>query len=283
MGAVIDDAVIDQAVGGFNLVHLIRNLLVTVAVWLVREGVFRAYAGSCPERAKVSRHPAVLGVALSVITAAFFLQEFMPTTGTFIPDAVHQPAVYVYATFYMAFLAALAVSVVRICVEPQESRPVRVSARVMAAGMILIAAASVDEILYMTMRFWGIQGALVDVTYALFKLTFYLGIVAVSCGLAIPSAVRLWRRLSIRDRAAVVYMDMSTGNENTGKRVATAARDALSAEPSIRLYECVVRELDHRVQHSNLRPSASAEAALRFAQGSFSESEHTVTARKVRQ
>lgn len=284
LGAVVDDAAIDQALGGFNLVHLIRNILVTCAVWFVREGVFRAYAPSCRTRAKVSRHPLVLIVALSIITVAFFLQTFIPTTDTYVPDAVHQPPVYVYATIYMAFLAFLAMSAGRVCGEPQESRPVRVSARVMGVGMMLIAAASLDEILYMTMRFSGVEGALTDVTYALFKAPFYLGIVLVSVGLAIPSAVRLWRRLRIRDRAAVLYMNMNcSGDAALGDRVATGARDAFSSEPSVRLYECVVRELDRRVQHSEVQPSATADAALRFAQGSFGQETHTGVIRKVKQ
>lgn len=282
MGAIVDDGVIDQALGGINLVHLIRNLLVTCAVWFVREGVFRAFAGSCRSRAKVSRHPAVLILALFTITVTFGLQDFMPTTNTYIPQAAHQPAVFIYATVYMAFLAYLALSVVRVCAEPQESRPVRVSARVMAAGMLLIAAASVDEILYMALRFTGMQGALVEITYALFKTPFFLGIVLVSLGLAVPPVVRLWRRLSVRDRVAVLYMAMNTADSTAGTTMVAGVRESLSPEPAARLYESVVRELDRRIQHPDRVPSAGAEAALRFAQGSFKEDAHLAVARKVR-
>ena len=137
-GVVVPEETIDGALGGVNFLHLFRNLCVTAAVWLVREGIFAAYS---PDgyRVRFSHRPAAAVLAALTISAPFLAQRFVPTTPNYVPENVQQVPVYLYAGVYMGILALLAVSVLRVCLRPQESLPVRVSSRVVAAGMALVS------------------------------------------------------------------------------------------------------------------------------------------------
>lgn len=276
-GVVVPEATLDAVVGGVNFLHLIRNLCVTAAIWLVRAEIFAAYSPDGNYRSHFSHHPATLGIALLAITVPFLLQDFVPTTSKFVPENVQQPPVFVYASAYMAILALLAVSVLGICLRPQESRPVRVSSRVVACGMALLAVASVEEITYMAVVYSGAGGsALQQLLYVLFNPLFYGGVVLTSLGLGVPPAVKAWRRLQLWDRAALVFLTATLGKTywdlSYSDWLASVVGSAYERCPSRRLYEYVIRSSDHEVALSGKTKLMLAGRVLDAVQARFDAS-----------
>jgi hypothetical protein len=251
-GVVVPEATIDAALGGINFLHLIRNLCVTSAVWLVREGIFAAYSPDESYRSRFSHRPVAAGLGAVAITVPFLLQHFVPTSSEFVRENVQQLPVFIYAGVYMGILALLAVSVLRICLRPQESLPVRVSSRVVAAGMGLVALASVEEVTYMSLMHLDVGGsALQGTLYVLFAPLFYSGVLLTSLGLGIPPAIKAWRRLQLWDRAALAFLTAALGrtywNMSFVAWLVSIASSFFAKCPSLRLYEYVIRSSDHKV------------------------------------
>lgn len=251
-GVVVPEAILDTALGSVNVLHLVRNLCVTAAVWLIREGIFAAYSRDESYRSRFSHRPLAAVLGATAITAPFLCQQFVPTSPSFVPENVHQLPVFVYAGTYMGILASLAVSVLRICVRPQESLPVRVSSRVVAAGMALVAIASVEEIAYMSAMHIDVGSSpLRQVLYALFSPLFYGGVLLTSLGLGIPPIVKAWRRLQLWDRAALVFLTATLGKDYWGLSHSAWIAGVISSvwmkHPSAGLYEYVIRSSDHKV------------------------------------
>jgi hypothetical protein len=100
----------------------------------------------------------------------------------------------------------------------------------------------------------ALQGTL----YVLFAPLFYSGVLLTSLGLGIPPVVRVWRRLQLWDRAALVFLTATLGRAYWGlSRAAWLAAIVTSfyaKHPSIRLYEYVIRSSDHKVALSG-RPT----------------------------
>lgn len=269
-GQIIPESTLDALIGGTNWLHLVRNLLVTVAVWLVREGVFSALSTEREARQRVTRRPSFLGALLLAIAIPFTFQSFVPTTDAFIPETVQQPAVYVYATVYMAILGGLGLSILRVSIGPRDSRTVRASATVVGIGMGLMVLGCIDEIIYMSLRFLGFQGSLTDVTYLLFTPFFYSGILLTSLGLGIPPIVRLWRRLALVDRLWILVLHCKfPAVRSTGKAPEahwSFAADVLGSRPAERLYTLVIAIGDLRAAGRQAAYSPPAERALVLAQ-----------------
>lgn len=255
-GVVVPEEALDAALGGDNLLHLVRNLCVTGAVWLVREGIFAAYSPDDEYRVHFSHRPIAAGLAALAIIAPFLSQQFVPTTLSYVPENVGQMSVFIYASVYMGILASLAVSVLRICLRPQESLPVRVSSRVVASGMALVALASVEEIVYMTAVHTDVGGSsLHEILYVLFNPLFYGGVLLTSLGLGIPPLVKGWRQLQLWDRAALIFLTVTMGSAYWGlSRTAwlvSIVSSFYARYPSARLYEYVIRSSDHKVALSD--------------------------------
>ncbi|MGO4806522.1 hypothetical protein AB4089_15495 [Arthrobacter sp. 2MCAF15] len=273
-GVAVPEATIDAALGGVNFLHLVRNLCVTCAVWLVREGIFAAYSPDESYRSRFSHRPLAAGLGAIAITVPFLFQEFVPTTLSFVPENVEQLPVFVYASVYMGILALLAVSVLRICLRPQESLPVRASSRIVASGMALVALASVEEIAYMTGAHINVGGSsLHHVLYVLFNPLFYGGVLLTSLGLGIPPVVKAWRRLQLWDRAALVFLTATLGRGYWGFSHAAWLASIVSSfyarHPSARLYEYVIRSSDHKVALSGRSTPMLAGRVLDAVQARF--------------
>lgn len=274
-GVVVAEATLDAALGGVNFLHLVRNLCVTTAIWLVRVGIFAAYSRDESYRSRFSHRPAALGLGTLAITVPFLFQDFAPTTSNFVPENVQQLPVFIYASVYMGILALLAVSVLRACLHPQESRPVRVSSRVVAAGMGLIAVASVEEITYMAIMYIGeADSAIQHLLYVLFSPLFYGGVLLTSLGLGVPPAVKAWRWLQLWDRAALVILTATLGKAYWGLSysdwLASIVRSTYATCPSRRLYEFVIRASDHKVSPSGRSTPLLAGRVLDAVQARFS-------------
>ncbi|MFT4470812.1 hypothetical protein ACMX2H_12975 [Arthrobacter sulfonylureivorans] len=269
-GQIVPESTLDALIGGTNWIHLVRNLLVTTAVWLVRDGVFSALPTEAVTKRRATHRPLFLAALLLAIVIPFTLQSFVPTTDAFIPETVHQPAVYVYATVYMVILGCLGLSVLRVSIGPRDSRTVRASATVVGIGMGLMVLGCIDEIIYMSLRFTGFQGSLANVTFLLFTPLFYSGILLTSLGLGIPPMVRLWRRLALVDRFWILVLHSkfpavrSTGN--APEAGFSFAPDVLGPRPSERLYTLVIAVGDLRAAGLQAAYSPPAERALLLAQ-----------------
>lgn len=273
-GVVVPEEAIDGALGGVNVLHLVRNLCVTSAVWLVREGIFAAYSPDESYRSRFSHQPLAAVLGAVAITIPFLCQRSVPTSSRFVPENVQQLTVFIYASVYMGILALLAVSVLRICLRPQESLPVRVSSRVVASGMALVALASVEEIAYMTAMHTEVGGSsLHSVLYALFSPLFYGGVLLTSLGLGIPPVVRVWRRLQLWDRAALVLLTATLGRAYWGLSraawLAAIVTGLYAKNPSARLYEYVIRSSDHKVAPSGRSTPMLAGRVLGAVQARF--------------
>ncbi|WP_164206915.1 hypothetical protein [[Micrococcus luteus] ATCC 49442] len=273
-GVIVPEETLDAALGGVNLLHLVRNLCVTGAVWLVREGIFAAYSPDDKYRVRFSHRPIAAGLAALAISAPFLSQQFVPTTLSYVPENVGQMPVFIYASVYMGILALLAVSVLRICLRTQESLPVRVSSRVVASGMALVALASVEEIAYMTTLHLDVGGtSLHQILYVLFNPLFYGGVLLTSLGLGIPPLVRAWRQLQFWDRAALVFLTVTAGRACWGLSrtawLASIVSSFYAKDPSARLYEYVIRSSDHKVALSDRSIPLLADRVLDAVQARF--------------
>lgn len=266
-GQIVPESTLDALIGGTNWLHLVRNLLVTAAVWLVREGVLSALSTEAETKQRVTHRPLFLAALLLTIVIPFTLQSFVPTTDAFIPETVHQPAVYTYATVYMAILGGLGLSVLRASIGPRDSRTVRASATVVGIGMGLMVLGCIDEIIYMSLRFAGFHGSLADVSYLLFTPFFYSGILLTSLGLGIPPIVRLWRRLALVERFWILVLHCKfPALKAHGGRFAFVA-DVLGPRPAERLYTLVIAIGDLRAAGQQATYSPPAERTLVLAQG----------------
>lgn len=256
-GVVVPEQGLDGLLGGHNVLHLVRNLCVTSAVWLIRLGLYSAYSHKEQLRPGFTHRPSALVLALAAISTPFALQTFVPTTARFIPETVTQMPIYVYATIYMTTLGLLCLSAARICIHPQESRPVRASARVVGVGMCLLVASCAVEIGYMTLRFTAAGAADVqDVLYSLFSPLFYGGVVAVAVGLGIPPVVKAFRQLKVRSRASLVLLTLDSGRSlwplDPGEWCRQMWASLICADPRVELYSYVVRSHDYRFIHGVL-------------------------------
>ncbi|WP_427008780.1 hypothetical protein [Pseudarthrobacter sp. H2] len=273
-GVVVPEGTLDAALGGVNFLHLIRNLCVTSAIWLVREGIFAAYSPDESYRSRFSHRPVAAGLGAGAITVPFLFQHFVPTSSRFVPENVQQLSIFIYASVYMGILALLAVSVLRICLRPQESLPVRVSSRVVAAGMALVVLASVEEIAYMTALHNDVGSfSLQQVLYILFTPLFYGGVLLTSLGLGIPPAVKAWRRLQLWDRAALAFLTATLGRAYWSMSfvawLVSIASSFFAERPSSRLYEYVIRSSDHKVALSGQPTPMLAGRVLEAVQARF--------------
>lgn len=280
-GVVIREQVLDGLIGGHNVLHLVRNLCVTIAVWLIRRGLFSAYSREDQPRAGFTHWPLALFLAVAAISAPFALQVFVPTTARFIPETVTQVPIYVYATTYMAILGLLCLSAARICLHHQESRPVRVSARVVGAGLCLLVVSCAVEIGYMTLRFTAVgAGDVEELLYSLFSPLFYGGVLGVVLGLGIPPVVKAYRHLQIRNRTGLVLLTVDAGRALWSMSTREWRRqiwaNLMSADPGADLYSYVVRFHDYRFVYGVLPGSwlaakviASAQSGIDSAMGPF--------------
>lgn len=272
-GVVVPEATIDAAMGGHNVLHLVRNLCVTVAVWLVREGIFSAYSEGDGYRRQLSHRPAAVGFMALAIAIPFTFQRFVPTTSEYLPENLNQPAVFVYAVVYMGLLGLLAMSVLTVCLHRQDSRPVRVSAAVVATGMTLIVLACTDEILFLSLEFVSAGHELTSILYMLFSPLFYTGVLLTSFGLGIPPMVKAGRHFQLPDRTALLVLTLMLSRSYWQFGPTTwlhkVGESFTTKDPSGRLYEFMIRASDHRIAPARKPTPWLADRVLTSVQSRF--------------
>lgn len=190
LGSVVPQVVLDGLLGGSNLINLVQNVCATTAFWCM----LRASTADLPVRPVLAR-PLSLVVMIAAFSVPFFLvRDRGGTEFHFIVLGIDQTAMWLYASIYMACVAALTtVTLVR---GVPASRGALVPFRI---GLVLVTAASVEEVVSLTADHFVLGSPEVrDVLRFAFDPPFYLGIVLVVTAMASLTTRRWVRDLRCR-------------------------------------------------------------------------------------
>lgn len=191
LGTVIPQTVIDGWIGGENWINLAQNLLCTTAFWLVTQ----AAISQDGHRRRIRWWPLV--GALAAFTLPFlFISDRGTTDYYFIPNRSRQTAMWLYASIYMASIAAISFGLLR-GVRDRSAR----SYWFFRIGAALVILASLDEIVYLTFaRFDMAPGFVEGILFALFDPFFYVGVILIVVGIASFTATRSIRQLRLQSK-----------------------------------------------------------------------------------
>lgn len=185
VGTVIPLPVLDSWLGGTNIVKLLQNVLATLAIWFMTMTVKNMATGCWPAVRAVWE----LILVIVAFTIPFFLMDRGPTDVDFIRNNADNGWLWLYASIYMGYVAYLMVRMYRLLGE-RKPRPYAV----VRVGAVLMCAASVIEIVYLSARLIGAHPEWLGDT---FIPLFYGGIVLIACGLAWFPAARHLRHMAL--------------------------------------------------------------------------------------
>lgn len=185
VGVVVPLPIVDSWLGGTNVVNLLQNVLATLAIWFMTMTAKNMATGSWPAKRAVWE----LGVVIAAFSIPFFLMDRGNTDDQFIRANAADVHLWLYASIYMGYVAYLMVRMF-IALGRREPRPYAV----VRIGAVLMGAASVVEIVYLTLRVVGIRDEWLG---DLFIPLFYGGILLIAIGLA-------WFPLARRARHAAL-------------------------------------------------------------------------------
>ncbi|WP_077490902.1 hypothetical protein [Sinomonas mesophila] len=251
-GVLVPEGVLDGWLGGTNLLHLIRNLLVLGAVWNLR----RAIALVIDVENKRS-NPTPLLVLCLVVSVFFASHSHEGTHPSFIPAYAHLPGIWAYGTLYMAGVLWMALDIVRGMREgrlEQLATPPRLASMwLFSGGGVLMGAASALEIGYMTEVLLHGNGTPLAVgLYPWFSPLLYGGIGFIVLGLLIPPVLSALGRLAVRlansrrHALAAPVFGLSASS--------SAIRAFVSADPQADTYNLFIRLRDRAVAGNSLPP-----------------------------
>jgi hypothetical protein len=241
LGAVVPQRDLDALLGGTNLINLVQNTAAVTAFWLL----FRGSVRDVPRRPLLA-HPLALVVMLLSFTVPFVaIRDRPPTVFTFIVDEIDQTATWLYASIYMACVAAIVLTTLARGV--LGSRGALVVFRV---GLSLVALASVGEIGSLTADHFVLGSVPVrDVLRAVFDPPFYVGIVLMVAAMA-SMTVRRWIRQSRLRRHRVRLARIAQRHELRARRS--------SGDLQVRTYDLLIAIRDAEVQGRALTPAETA-------------------------
>ncbi|MDN4599288.1 hypothetical protein ACF1AJ_19400 [Leifsonia sp. NPDC014704] len=189
LGTVIPQRTIDGWLGGENWINLAQNVLCTVAFWLVTQ----AAISQDGQRRRLRWWPLVLAL-IAFIIPFLFITERGATDSSFIPHHTGQTAMWLYASIYMATIAAISFELLR----GVATRPAR-AYWFFRVGAALVILASVDEIVYLTLaRFQMASLAVILLLNKAFDPFFYIGVILIVVGIASFTAARSVRALRLQ-------------------------------------------------------------------------------------
>ena len=171
---------VDQWLGGMNLAHLARSLLLTSAIWFLRSSIIQATGTGLYKNHRWKYHPLALCVALGAITLPFILADTVgSSSGSFVTAEGTQLGVFLYASIYMLVVGLVCLD----CVWLLRGRW-HGWLGVMRIGAITAAIASLDEIIYATAIWTSFENPLfLSVTFNAFNI-IYLGVALIILSLA---------------------------------------------------------------------------------------------------
>lgn len=178
-------ATVDPWFGGMNIVHLLRNLLLTSALWFLHAAVVQVVPRNRLSPGNWKHSPWVLCGGLIAIALPFLIADTAGTSSNFVTDNGGQLAVFLYSAIYMAFVALICFDLVWI---------LRGSWRgflgLIRVGALIAGLASVDEIVYVT-ALWTDTGSesFRTITLVAFNAV-YLGVALMIVSLSIMALGR---------------------------------------------------------------------------------------------
>ncbi|WP_344065682.1 hypothetical protein [Microbacterium pumilum] len=186
VGVVVPLPVLDEWIGGSNVVNLAQNLLATTAFWFVMQAS-RTLDGTRFHRKSLWELPAML---VSFTIPFFLIAERDKTSNDFVKENADQAGLWAYACIYMAWVIVIMVRML-IGIRGREPRPY-ILIRVGAGAIIL---ASLLEIVYLTLRLVQPgRSTLVELVGDMFVIPFYGGVVLICAGIIVFAIVRASRR-----------------------------------------------------------------------------------------
>lgn len=227
-GSAIPIEHIDALLGNQNYVNLFQNALAVAAFWLLLEAA-RARGREFQWR----RCWHVPCIVTSFAIPFMLIPKREGTSSDFINAYASHWALWCYASTYMLWVATLAVLTV---VEVADRRSVRYVA--IRLGCLLVAAGSLSEVAYLTLRLVGVsqQSEPAQTFNEFFAPLFYGGIAVLAIGLATFGLVRATRGLVFRS----VRFSLARANQ----RRASPSTVAMTGEAPMDAYSLAVALVD---------------------------------------
>lgn len=178
-------ATVDAWFGGTNSVHLVRNLLLTSALWFLHAAVAQVVPRIRISPGSWKLNPWVLVGGLTAISVPFFIADTEGTSSSFVTDHGSQLAIYLYSSIYMAFVALMCLDLVWLLRGSWKD-----FLGLIRIGALVAAIACIDEIVYVT-ALWTNTGsdAFRAITLVAFN-TIYLGVALMILSLSVMALGR---------------------------------------------------------------------------------------------
>ena len=226
---------VDQWLGGMNLAHLARSLLLSSAIWFLRSSIIQA-TGTGPDKNRGWKyHPLTLCMALGAITLPFMLADTMgSSSGSFVTAEGTQLGVFLYASIYMLFVGLVCLD----CVWLLRGR-CQGWLGVMRIGAITAAIASLDEIIYATAVWTSFEHPVfLAITFKAFNI-IYLGVALIILSLAMLAIKHV--QLVQRTVAVMLRMTVARYNRKQSSLESTYVHhDERSSDPRSTIYRNVI-------------------------------------------
>jgi hypothetical protein len=174
-GLVIPIQVVDRLLGGTNLNNFFQNTLTLIAFWLVFQGL--AIQGKMSGQ-RILWWPLI--ALLLVMTSAFFSIDRSSTTQHFIAEHATQFPLWLYASVYMAGVAAISMYMAWKLIRGSST-----GTKFIAAGAVLVALGSIIQVVFLTASLLGDwDDSTLKLLDEAFYPTFYPGVVLIAVGIA---------------------------------------------------------------------------------------------------
>lgn len=227
-GAVIPLETLDATLGGQNYISLVQNSLAVIAFWLLLEASRARSTGVFNWRRSWQ-----LLVVIGSFTIPFLLIQYRQgTSADFVNDYADQLGLWAYASIYMSWVATL-VLLTTVAVRGRRS----VMYFGIRLGCVMVAAASIAEILYLTLRVAGAPSSgAVEMVRLAFPPLFYGGVAAIAAGLAGFWLVRAVRVLVL----SILHGALRRAHASQGE----ASPTELTGAPAVDAYRMAVAIVD---------------------------------------
>ncbi|RFA06814.1 hypothetical protein B7R21_18375 [Subtercola boreus] len=253
IGAVLPLPLVDEALGGSNLINLVQSFLTVSAFWFFRDAVSVFYL-----KPKLhSRWTLLLTVTAMAVPFAF-IHDRGPTSNTFMADHVDQLGNVAYNIVYMAAVALIVFDLIHLLRRPADNIQ-----KVFLVGLIPIPVACVVEIAYVSTAhffpYWGGAQLLADAFYPL----FYIGVSIVAVA---------WTTALIRERGVVDRVLWKLRSAQVAfllkRSILSALRAFRSKKPDELAYALSIQIRNHEI-HTQIPLSSRQERAVARLESRF--------------
>lgn len=250
---------IDGWLGGWNLLDLISNLLLTCGIYLLSRAALRAAHGP---RFSSRLLRTGLGVTIAGVVGTFFLIEQGPSSTTFMLDYGSQLAAALYSTIQFSYVGVVMIYTAATCLRYLPSMSFigfRAGFATIAAGCVL-AVVLVGLILMMNLL--NLVGSPHLQTISVFYTPLYISAILLLCvGYCTAPLTRMIARARWNRAGRRAYRQLLSIHRGT-------AEDQFTAPPysTAELHRLTVTVLDHFAANPDERPSPGTEKAIAAAE-----------------